>query len=359
MLARLVLTDVRNHASLTLAPGPGFVILTGENGAGKTNVLEAVSLLAPGRGLRRAALSAIARQDGPGGFGVAATLVGTGADGVTVATGTRPDAPERRLVRIQGATAAAAVLAEWLTVLWLTPAMDRLFADAASGRRRFLDRLCLALAPAHAVHAQRYEAATRARNRLLAEPAAADPVWLDALEARMAEHGSAIDAARQATVTLLARQLAATPPGAFPRAALALDGWGGDAARLAAELRTGRARDAAAGRALAGPHRTDLLVTHLDKPGPSGAGGGQPAAQASTGEQKALLLGIVLAHAELVAKRTGRAPVLLLDEVAAHLDPRRRAALFERLAGRGQVWMTGTEPALFADAGEATRVALR
>ncbi len=346
MLSRLVLTDFRNHAALTLVPGPGFVVLTGDNGAGKTNVLEAVSLLAPGRGLRRAPLGQMARNDGPGGFGVAATL---GAD-VDIATGAQATAPERRLLRIQGAPAAATALAEWVTLLWLTPAMDRLFVDAASGRRRFLDRLTLALAPTHAHHAQRYEAAMRARNRLLAEAAAPDPAWLQALEAQMAEHGAPIDAHRREVVALLADRLAGQPLGPFARAALALEGWSGDAARLADELRAGRARDAAAGRARAGPHRTDLAVTHLDKH--------QPAALASTGEQKALLLGIVLAHAELVAERTGRAPILLLDEVAAHLDPLRRAALFARLAGRGQVWMTGTEDALFAEAGPAIRITL-
>jgi DNA replication and repair protein RecF len=192
MLARLVLTDFRNHASLTLEPGPGFVVLTGENGAGKTNVLEAVSLLAPGKGLRRANLSAMARQGGPGGFGVAATL----ADDTAIATGASAAAPERRLVRIQGASVAANALAEWLTILWLTPAMDRLFVDTASERRRFLDRLTMALVPAHATHAARYEAAMRARNRLLAEESY-DPAWLTALEAGMAEHGAALDGPRR------------------------------------------------------------------------------------------------------------------------------------------------------------------
>ena len=350
MLSRLVLTDYRNHAALTLAAGQGFVVLTGENGAGKTNVLEAVSLLAPGRGLRRAALSQVARQDGPGGFGVAATLGAAENNSVEIATGTRADAPERRLVRVQSAPVAATALAEWLTVLWLTPAMDRLFVDAAGGRRRLLDRLALALAPGHAHHAQRYEAAMRARNRLLADTAAPDPSWLTALEAQMAEHGDSIDAQRRETVALLGERLAAQPPGPFARAALLLEGWSGEGCLLADELRRGRARDAAAGRTLAGPHRTDLAVTHLDK--------AQPAALASTGEQKALLLGIVLAHADLVRTRTGASPILLLDEVAAHLDPTRRAALFARLADGGQVWMTGTEEALFTGVGAATRIVL-
>ena len=343
MLARLILTDFRNHADLTIAPGPGFVVLTGENGAGKTNVLEAVSLLAPGRGLRRAPLSEMARQGGPGGFGVAAELVGD----VAIATGTQAAAPERRIVRVQGSAVAATALAEWLTVLWLTPAMDRLFVEPAGERRRFLDRLTLALSPGHAVHANRYEAAMRARNRLLAEDAAPDREWLSALEAQMAEHGAAIDTARRETVAALAERLVEQPDGPFARAGLALEGWTGAgdtlAADLAPNLAKSRARDAAAGRALIGPHRSDLAVTHLGK--------GQAAGLCSTGEQKALLLGLILAHAELVAERTGSAPILLLDEVAAHLDPVRRAALFERLAGAGQVWMTGTEDALFAQVG--------
>ncbi|WP_299648769.1 DNA replication/repair protein RecF [Sphingomonas bacterium] len=346
MLSRLVLTDYRNHATLSLTPGVGLVVLTGENGAGKTNVLEAVSLLAPGRGLRRASLGQIARSDGPGGFGVAATIV----DGVELATGTRADAPERRVLRIQGAPAATTALAEWLAVLWLTPAMDRLFVEAAGGRRRFLDRLVLALDPAHARHAQRYDAAMRARNRLLGDPKSADPAWLTALETQMAEHGEVIDGARRDAVALLDDRLAVAPPGPFARARVALNGSGDDTPLLDA-LRRGRARDAAAGRTLAGPHRSDLYVIHRDK--------NQTAALASTGEQKALLLGIVLAHAELVAERRGARPVLLLDEVAAHLDPLRRAALFDRLSDGGQTWMTGTEDALFADIGaDATRVRL-
>jgi DNA replication and repair protein RecF len=350
-VTRLVLTDFRNHADAVLTPGNGFVVLTGENGAGKTNVLEAVSLLAPGRGLRRASLGEMARQGGSGGFGVAARLADStdASAGIDIGTGTEPATPERRLVRINGATAAATALAEWTTVLWLTPVMDRLFLEGAGERRRFLDRLTLALAPGHAHQSTRYEAAMRQRNRLLAEEGRPDPDWLAALEARMAEHGAAIDAARRDTVTALAQRLAEQPEGPFARAGLALEGWRGDAATLTRELAEGRSRDAAAGRTLAGPHRADLLVTHLGK--------GQPAHLCSTGEQKALLLGLVLAHAELVAERAGRAPILLLDEVAAHLDPGRRAALFERLSGKGQVWVTGTEPALFsAVPGAATRL---
>jgi DNA replication and repair protein RecF len=382
-LARLSLTDFRNHADLRLEPGAGLVILTGENGAGKTNILEAVSLLAPGRGLRGATLSEMARHGGSGGFGVAASLSplplaggaasqtrgGTadtrtpyepahpaadaaappagGSGEVTLGTGTLASALERRQVRINAAPAAANALAEWLSVLWLTPAMDRLFLEAASGRRRFLDRLTLALSPAHAMHAARYEAAMRARNKLLAEEAP-DRDWLSALEARMAEHGAAIEQARAAAVEALSAQLVQAPEGPFTRATIALEGAGpGDQAALAAALRSGRARDAAAGRTLTGPHRADLLVTHEGKH--------QPAALCSTGEQKALLLGLILAHAELVRTRTGRPLILLLDEVAAHLDPSRRGALWERLSATGsQVWLTGTEAGLFDGAPDAS-----
>jgi DNA replication and repair protein RecF len=343
-IARLSLTDFRSYADAMIAPGPGFVILTGENGAGKTNMLEAVSLLSPGRGLRGASLAEMARRGGPGGFAVAARL-----DEIDIGTGAAADAPDRRQVRINGAPASANSLPDHLSVLWLTPAMDRLFADAASGRRRFLDRLVLALEPGHATHAARYEAAMRARNKLLAEDGPRDEAWLTALEARMAEHGAAVAEARADAVAALAERLADAPEGPFARAGLALEG--GEEGDLALALALGRSRDAAAGRTLAGPHRTDLIVTHLGK--------SQPAASCSTGEQKALLIGLILAFAELVAERAGRRPILLLDEIAAHLDPLRRAALFERLGGAGgQVWMTGTEASLFADIKDATWLAV-
>lgn len=352
-VSRLSLADFRSYADAVLAPGPGFVVLTGENGAGKTNLLEAVSLLSPGRGLRGATLAEMARTGGAGGFAVAARLdpaFASGEGSIDVGTGTLAAAPDRRQVRINGAPASANSLAEWVTVLWLTPAMDRLFQEGASGRRRFLDRLALALRPGHAAHASRYEAAMRARNKLLGGDAPPDPAWLGALEARMAEHGAALAAARAATVAALNDRLAAAPEGPFARAALALEDAAAD--DLGGRLAAGRARDAAAGRTLEGPHRTDLLVTH--------AGKNQPAALCSTGEQKALLIGIVLAHADLVAEAAGRRPILLLDEVAAHLDPKRRRALFDRLAkAGGQVWMTGTEPTLFEGVLEATRFEVR
>ena len=335
-IARLALTDFRNHAAASIVPRPGFVLISGANGVGKTNILEAVSLLTPGRGLRGVTLSEMARSEGSGGFSVAATLEANGS--ISLGTGTLATAPERRQVRINGAPASVTALSEWLSVLWLTPAMDRLFTDSAGARRRFLDRLVLALEPGHATHAARYEAAMRARNKLLAEPDTADPAWLAALEAAMAEHGAALAEARARTVAALGEAAASQSGDGFPRAGLALEG-GNAGSDLAAILRANRGRDAGAGRAIQGPHRHDLAVTNLAK--------GEPAARGSTGEQKALLLGLVLAHADLVAARRGSAPILLLDEVAAHLDPARRAALFNRLAGRGQVWMTATESALF------------
>ena len=341
-LTRLSLVDFRSYADAVVEQGPGFVILTGENGAGKTNILEAISLLSPGRGLRGASLSEMARQEGAGGFAVAAKLLPSpeALDLIDIGTGTSQAAPERRQVRINGTPASATLLSEWLSVLWLTPAMDRLFQEGASGRRRFLDRLVLALEPGHAVHSARYEAAMRARNKLLAEERGWDEAWLDALEARMAEHGAAIAAGRRSAIAALADRIAATPETAFARAGLELEGGGED---LAQGLARSRAQDAAAGRTLSGPHRTDLVVTHISK--------GQRAERCSTGEQKALLIGILLAHADLVAERTGRRPILLFDEIAAHLDRFRRATLFERLAeAGGQVWMSGTERALFSGA---------
>lgn len=343
-LTRLALTDFRNHADLVVMPGAGLNVLTGENGAGKTNILEAISMLAPGRGLRRARLSAMARQGGSGGFAIAARL-----DDADLGTGTQASAPERRIVRINGTGAAATALAEWLSVIWLTPAMDRLFTEGAGGRRRLLDRLTLALHPGHAVHATRYDAAMRARNRLLVGDTAPDPDWLSALEHQLGSHGAEIERARRATLAALAAAVATAPDDIFARADLTLVER--SATDLPAALAASRPRDRAAGRMLLGPHRADLRVVHAAKQ--------QPAELCSTGEQKALLLGLVLAHAQVVAAHMARAPLLLLDEVAAHLDPRRRAALFDRLCAiGGQVWMTGTEPQLFASAVQARHFAL-
>jgi DNA replication and repair protein RecF len=344
-IQRLTLTDFRNHAATRIDAGPGLVVISGDNGAGKTNILEALSLLVPGRGLRGVPLGDIARHDGPGGWSVSATLASAAGD-VQLGTGTAAAAPDRRLVRVNGAAASANSLAEWLALVWLTPAMDRLFSDSAGARRRFLDRLVLALHPGHGRRVSRYEAAMRERSRLLAAETPADPLWLTALEADMADHGAAVAAARADVVAALAATLDDLPdsPFARPRLMLAGDAAADLAGGFAGRLARGRARDAAAGRALEGPHRADLQVEHAEK--------AMPAAHCSTGEQKALLVAIVLAHAGLVAQRQGRPPILLLDEIAAHLDAGRRDALFDRLASMGvQAWLTGTDPILFQDIG--------
>ncbi|MGC4251200.1 MAG: DNA replication/repair protein RecF [Sphingobium sp.] len=347
MIGRLTLSDFRNHADALIVPDHAFILLTGENGAGKTNILEAVSMLAPGRGLRGVALRDMARQGGAGGFGIAAEV-----DGVMLGTGVAASAPDRRQVRIGGVASSANALADHLAIVWLTPAMDRLFMDSPGGRRRFLDRLTLALHPGHAVHSARYEAAMRARNRLLGDLRGADPLWLDALETQMGEHGAALAVARADLIARLNDVLADQPDAPFARPLLALESEETERDEpLGPRLARERRRDAAAGRTLSGPHRQDLAVTHVAK--------GQAAALCSTGEQKALLLSILLAHAALVAAERGQPPVLLLDEVAAHLDPSRRGALFDRLRGMGaQVWMTGTESALFQDIGQATRLSV-
>jgi len=334
-LDRILLSEFRNHAETRLDDTRTFNLLVGENGAGKTNVLEALSLLAPGRGLRRAALIDIPRQGGQGGFAVSAALVG----GVQLGTGTRPERLAQRVVQINGALAPAVRLGEWLSVGWLTPAMDRLFMEGAGARRRFLDRLVLALEPAHAKHAARLEGALRERNRLLGEPQEPDPQWLDALETQVAEAGTLVAQARARLIDRLAAELAALPETPFARPELAYQPGGPLAeAELATALRDGRRRDRAAQRTLIGPHRDELAVTMALK--------GQPAAECSTGEQKAMLIAITLAHAKLLDP--DRPGLLLLDEVAAHLDPLRRAALFERLrTGSAQIWLTGTELAPF------------
>ncbi len=342
----LRLSNFRNHAELSLNTAPGFVVLSGENGAGKTNILEALSLLSPGRGLRAVPFADMAYAHGNGSFAVAAQLQGANvADDLSIGTAIDPAHPGKRIVQINSAVCAATRLSEWLSIVWLTPAMDRIFVDTASGRRRFLDRLVLALEPGHATHATRYDAAMRARTKLLTGEVPADPAWLSALETQMGDHGAALDEARHRVV--LAVQAAIMHAGedflATPSLALAGDNqpdqpW--DAKALASALCAVRGRDAMAGRALTGPHRADLVVHHATK--------SMAAAQSSTGEQKAMLIRIILAHATLVAKQQGRAMLLLLDEVAAHLDPERRAALYDRLAHTGaQVWMTGTEAALF------------
>lgn len=352
-VARLQLSNFRNYASVAVDLSPGPVVLTGENGAGKTNLLEAVSFLSPGRGLRRATLEEVARDGTQAGFAVHARLEGPfGA--CEIGTGTAGAAPGEsgRRVRINGASARSAdALLDWLRVLWLTPAMDALFTGPAGDRRRFLDRLVLAVDPHHGQRALDYEKAMRGRNRLLSEESR-DAAWFEAIETQMAETGVAIAAARGEMVRLLAAMIARLPDtGPFPQAELRLAGSLEQA--LAAQeavdveegfraaLAQGRERDRAAGRTLEGPHRSDLLVRHRPKD--------MPAELCSTGEQKALLVGLVIAHARLCGEMAGTAPLLLLDEIAAHFDAGRRAALFGILEELGcQAFMTGTEPALFS-----------
>ena len=358
MLDHIALSRFRNHAHTSLDETGKLNLLVGENGAGKTNILEALSLLAPGRGLRRNRPADMASLDGDGGFAIGASL-STDGDPVRLATFTETNAPGRRHVQVNGAPAPATMLGEWLAIGWLTPAMDGLFADSAGARRRYMDRLAVAIDPLHARHASRYEQGLRERNRLLADDGAPDPAWLDGIEAQMAEHGAALAANRARLVADLSERLSDLPDEPFPRPALAYEA-GGPLARdeLAGRWRAERMRDRAAGRTLIGPQRDELAVVMSRTR--------MPAADCSTGEQKAMLIALTLAHAELAA--LGRPSVLLLDEIAAHLDPRRRAALFERLRnGPAQVWMTGTERAPFEElaadsaswrvaAGTATRI---
>ncbi len=340
-LTRISLTNFRNHAAASFRPAAPFIVLHGANGAGKTNVLEAVSLLVPGRGLRRASLSDIPRHGGDGTFSVSAEI-----EDIALGTGILAAAPDRRKVRINGANAAITSLSEWLAMVWLTPAMDRLFNESAGARRQFLDRLVLAIEPAHARHSSRYDRALRQRNKLLSDDRPADPNWLDGLEIAMAQSAAAINASRNRLIAALGDRLSAAPAGPFAVPTIALDQEAShDEDHLRLIWKNARPRDRAAGRTLLGPHRADIIVHHTAK--------NQPAALCSTGEQKALLLSTILAHAALVADIRSEAPIILLDEVAAHLDPARRHALFERLAATGsQIWMTGTEAALFEGIGD-------
>lgn len=353
-IRKLTLTNFRNYAALSIGFSPGPVVFSGDNGAGKTNLLEAISLLTPGRGLRRAPYVDVAREGGDGGFALHARLdgpegqveIGTGI------TGGEAAGEGGRKVRINGAPARSAdAMLEWLRVVWLTPAMDGLFPGPAADRRRFLDRLVLAVDPGHGQRALDYEKAMRGRNRLLTE-GSRDGAWFDAIEMQMAETGVAIAAARAELVRLLAAMIDRLPSsGPFPQADISLFGdlesHVASAPAVDVEQRyrdalaDGRERDRAAGRTLDGPHRSDLLVRHRPK--------AMPAELCSTGEQKALLVGIVLSHARLTGEMSGMTPILLLDEIAAHLDAGRRAALFSILEELNcQAFMTGTDAALFS-----------
>lgn len=359
---QLRLTDFRNYRQLRLDCGLEPVVLVGGNGTGKTNLLEALSFLAPGRGLRRARLDDVGHRlrgeepspvPGTAPWAVAATL-DTPDGRLAIGTGLEPGrgegSPSRRVVRIDGRAASSqTALGLHVAAVWLTPQLDRLFLDGASERRRFLDRLVTALHPQHAGDVAAYEHALRQRARVLAE-GGRDPHWFTALEDTMARHGVALAAARADTVHRLdaAARLGIGP---FPRAALVMagevDGWLDTMAaldaedRLRAELAASRLRDAEAGTTSIGPHRSDLAVRHLDLD--------LPAAEGSTGQQKAVLVSIALAHARLVAMSRGRPPLLLLDEISAHLDAERRTALFDEVVALGaQSWMTGTDAELFA-----------
>jgi DNA replication and repair protein RecF len=368
-LERLQLSDFRSYAALDLQLGAQLVAFTGENGAGKTNLLEAISLMTPGRGLRRAELAECVRVEGGGGWAVSIALRDSRSDAEPVRLGTGLDPTESgaRRFRIDRTTVASPrAFAEHLRVVWLTPAMDGLFTGPASERRRFLDRMVLTIDAEHGGRVNALERALRNRNRILEEgrQRGLDRAWATAAEQEVAALGVAVAAARHEAVGRLASVIAegrddASP---FPWAEVALDG---DVERLVAMhpaveaedryralLQDNRGRDAAAGRTTIGPHLADLLVRH----GPKAA----EAARSSTGEQKALLVGLVLAQARLVADLAGIVPILLLDEITAHFDPLRRKALFDRLADLGaQVFVTGADPAAFADlAGDAARFAV-
>jgi DNA replication and repair protein RecF len=365
-IRRLQLTNFRSYRRAELHAGDGPVLLIGPNGAGKTNLLEAISFLTPGRGLRRATLEDVANSEGDGSWAVAAEVegalgrvqLGTGLD----APGAN-GAPARRSRVDREPVASAAAFADHVRVIWLVPEMDGLFLGAASERRRFLDRLVLAIDASHGTRVNALERALRSRNRLL-EDANPDPRWLDAIEHEVAELGIAVAAARMECVQRLQSQTDASrdPASTFPSAALALEGWletelaGRPATeieeRYRASLRDARPRDRAAGRTLEGPHLSDLAVGFAEK--------GIPASRASTGERKALLVGVVLSHARLVASMHGAAPVVLLDDVAAFLDADRRAALFEALSQLGaQIWITGVDDSAFADLKTAERFSVR
>ena len=340
-ITALTLSQFRSHRAGGVVFDGRPVAISGPNGAGKTNILEAISLLSPGRGLRRAASGDLARLPVSIGWKVQAEVRGLGGSSHKVETWAEGGGP--REVRIDDKATSQTALGRILRILWLVPAMDRLWIEGAEGRRRFLDRMTLSFMPDHAEASLTYEKAMRDRNRLLKE-GASDPHWFSALEAQMTEAGAQIMANRHAALErlVLAQQGADT---AFPQADLALVAPDGEEADdLALALSQGRRRDIAAGRTLVGPHRTDLQAVYRAK--------AQPADQCSTGEQKALLISLILANARALAQDLGQPPVLLFDEVAAHLDAARRGALYNEICSLGaQAILTGTEPGLFDSLG--------
>lgn len=343
-LTHLTLSHFRSHRRATLTCDGRPVAIFGANGSGKTNLIEAISLLSPGRGLRRAATDDLARRPERLGWKVTATIHGPDSDH-EVETWAEPAGT--RQVRIDGKTAPQIALARIAPILWLVPAMDRLWIEGADGRRRFLDRATMSFVPTHAEAVLDYEKAMRERNRLLKDMVR-DAHWYGALEAQMARTGIVIDANRHAAISALSRAQEQAET-AFPVADLALTHPDSDLPAteddLAEALATGRARDLAAGRTLIGPHRSDLVAIWRAK--------GALAAECSTGEQKALLISIILANARALAGTQGAPPILLLDEVAAHLDAGRRASLYDEISALGaQAFMTGTGPELFTDLGE-------
>jgi DNA replication and repair protein RecF len=348
-VSSLALSHFRSHRRARLSLDGRPVALFGPNGAGKTNLIEAVSLLSPGRGLRRAAAEDIIRRPEAIGWKIRAEIDGPGL-GHDVEITAEPGQP--RSVRIDGKTAPQNTLARLLRIVWLVPSQDRLWIEGAEGRRRFLDRITLSFLPDHADAVLSYEKAMRERNRLLKDQVS-DGRWYGALEGQMAEAAASITANRHSALSRIAKAQngAAT---AFPTSDLSLE----EAAAMesaddfARAFADSRPRDMAAGRTLIGPHRTDLSAIYTDK--------GVPARQCSTGEQKALLISLILANARALRAETGSAPLVLLDEVAAHLDAGRRAALFDEICALGcQAWMTGTGPELFAElAGRAQHVAV-
>lgn len=349
-LKQITLTSYRSYDHARLEARPGLMVLTGENGAGKTNILEAISLLSPGRGLRKAKLGELQKFNAASPWAIAARLQRKD-DETIIGTGQDPNNPEseRRVVLVDGQRVGQPELNEYLAISWLTPAMDRIWAESPGTRRRFLDRLTATLDPAHTTRLNRYEDALAERNRLLKD-GRMDDAWLSSIEHTLATEGIAVAAARRELVGGLQALLALPQPHGFPQPILSLEGienWLNDGPallvedRFRAELARTRRLDAVTGITSLGPHRSDLAAIHAPK--------GMPAPLCSTGEQKALLISMILSHAQLIAASRSAPPVLLLDEIAAHLDEERRESLYNTLFSLGaQTWLSGADSSLFS-----------